>query len=338
MGATSCSTLSFHRDCLSVGVFRSLIQSLLSCLSSKVRQRPWLEEAFRSCSAAPDEPLRDGGSSCCRGKQIIMKTRKIGSRRQMTHYVVSRNPQVMREYGDIVLAIGASDEYSFVIRRDSTLYSRRSSKIVTSICSSFTGRFVFHWNEFFAPSTNLERDASDSKGSAGAAVSSSSSSASSSPVAAASASSSSTASSSSSSLSSSPPPPTAAAKSSLPSSSASSSSSSLAPSGATTPSAALRQPADSPLSPEAFAALHASFLSSSPLASPSCSSALLYPPVFDGRAACYPTDQSLKDYLSWRQADFHINNLYNTAFWGITQFLKKSQTEAERMLMGEWRL
>lgn len=30
---------------------------------------------------------------------------------------------------------------------------------------------------------------------------------------------------------------------------------------------------------------------------------LLYPPAFDGRVVLYPSDQNLRDYLSWRQAD-----------------------------------
>ena len=30
---------------------------------------------------------------------------------------------------------------------------------------------------------------------------------------------------------------------------------------------------------------------------------LLYPPSFDGRVVLYPTNQNLRDYLSWRQAD-----------------------------------
>ena len=37
-------------------------------------------------------------------------------------------------------------------------------------------------------------------------------------------------------------------------------------------------------------------------------------PVFDCRAVLYPSLQTLRDYVSWRQADVHINNLYNTAF------------------------
>ena len=30
---------------------------------------------------------------------------------------------------------------------------------------------------------------------------------------------------------------------------------------------------------------------------------LLYPPAFDARVVLYPTNQNLRDYLSWRQAD-----------------------------------
>ncbi|ODQ51348.1 tRNAHis guanylyltransferase [Saitoella complicata NRRL Y-17804] len=60
----------------------------------------------------------------------------------------------------------------------------------------------------------------------------------------------------------------------------------------------------------------------------------LYPPSFDGRAVLYPSDQNLRDYFSWRQADCHINNLYNTTNWAL--ILKGGMTErdAERELMG----
>ena len=46
---------------------------------------------------------------------------------------------------------------------------------------------------------------------------------------------------------------------------------------------------------------------------------LLYPPIFDGRVVLYPSNKNLRDYLSWRQADCHINNLYNTTFWAAVQ-------------------
>lgn len=48
---------------------------------------------------------------------------------------------------------------------------------------------------------------------------------------------------------------------------------------------------------------------------------LLYPPAFDSRIILYPSDENLRDYLSWRQADVHVNNLYNSAFWALV--LKK---------------
>ena len=57
-------------------------------------------------------------------------------------------------------------------------------------------------------------------------------------------------------------------------------------------------------------------------------------PSFDGRAVLYPTDETLKDYLSWRQADCHINNLYNTTFWNLVQNGGLSNQEAGEKLKG----
>ncbi|KAF1736588.1 tRNA(His) guanylyltransferase [Beauveria bassiana] len=58
-------------------------------------------------------------------------------------------------------------------------------------------------------------------------------------------------------------------------------------------------------------------------------------PTFDGRAVCYPTVQNLRDYMSWRQADCHINNLYNTAFWSLVQLGGLDNKEAEKTLAPE---
>lgn len=57
-------------------------------------------------------------------------------------------------------------------------------------------------------------------------------------------------------------------------------------------------------------------------------------PTFDGRCVCYPKKRILRDYLSWRQADCHINNLYNTTFWNMVQKGGMSGTEAELELKG----
>ncbi|KIM85050.1 hypothetical protein PILCRDRAFT_817887 [Piloderma croceum F 1598] len=63
-------------------------------------------------------------------------------------------------------------------------------------------------------------------------------------------------------------------------------------------------------------------------------SPLRYPPSFDGRIVLYPTEREVRDYLSWRQADTHINNLYNTAFWALVQQGGETTTQAHATLRG----
>ncbi|XP_066251147.1 probable tRNA(His) guanylyltransferase [Euwallacea similis] len=121
---------------------------------------------------------------------------------------------VLGEYKDILIAYGQSDEYSFVFRKDSTLYDRRKSKIMTYVSSLFSSSYVYFWKDYFK----------DTK--------------------------------------------------------------------------------------------------------------LKYPPSFDSRVVLYPTDENLRDYLSWRQADCHINNLYNTTFWALVLRGGLSNTEAEQRLNG----
>lgn len=54
---------------------------------------------------------------------------------------------------------------------------------------------------------------------------------------------------------------------------------------------------------------------------------LLIPPSFDSRVVVYPSDINLRDYLCWRQADVHINNLYNTVFWALVKKGNHSRTK-----------
>ncbi|KAK0060199.1 tRNA(His) guanylyltransferase isoform X2 [Biomphalaria pfeifferi] len=61
---------------------------------------------------------------------------------------------------------------------------------------------------------------------------------------------------------------------------------------------------------------------------------LQYPPAFDARVVLYPSDENLTDYLSWRQADCHINNLYNTCFWKLVQEKGLSPAQSEARLRG----
>jgi len=120
--------------------------------------------------------------------------------------------QVMKTFPDIWIAYGQSDEYSFVFKRKTQVFNRRSEKLVSCVVSCFSSSFALFFNEFFK----------DHK--------------------------------------------------------------------------------------------------------------LSEVPVFDSRCICYPTEQNLRDYLSWRQADCHINNLYNTCFWALVQQDKKSTEEAHKLL------
>ncbi|ETS63616.1 hypothetical protein PaG_01915 [Moesziomyces aphidis] len=116
--------------------------------------------------------------------------------------------------GQVALAFGESDEYSFLLRKSTTLYSRRNSKITTHIVSLFTSAYVWNWSKFFP-----------------------------------------------------------------------------------------NQP-------------------------------LLHPPSFDGRMVVYPNEQVVRDYFSWRQADTHINNLYNTTFWALVLQGGRTEQEATKELEG----
>lgn len=61
---------------------------------------------------------------------------------------------------------------------------------------------------------------------------------------------------------------------------------------------------------------------------------LQYPPSFDGRIVLYPSAENVIDYLKWRQADVHINNLYNTTFWALVIQGKLTPAQAEKRLCG----
>ncbi|CZT04446.1 THG1 Protein required for tRNAHis guanylylation at 5 prime [Rhynchosporium graminicola] len=122
---------------------------------------------------------------------------------------------VMNELPDIVIAYGISDEYSFVFHKTCALFERRSSKLVTTIVSTFTAYYVHLWSTHFP---------------------------------------------------------------------------------------------DLPLT--------------APL------------PSFDGRAVQYPSVHNLRDYMSWRQVDSHINNLYNTTFWALIQLGGFDAKSAEKELAG----
>lgn len=123
---------------------------------------------------------------------------------------------VLQYRNDVILAYGESDEYSFILRHDTSLYNRRRDKISSLFVSLFTSNYVALWPTYFA---DIE--------------------------------------------------------------------------------------------------LHIKHL-----------------PFFDSRCVAYPNLQTIKDYLSWRFVDTHINNLYNTVFWQLVQKCALTTQEAEKKLCG----
>jgi len=150
--------------------------------------------------------------------------------------------EVLKVFGDVRIAFGESDEYSFVFHKGTSLYNRRASKLSSLVVSCFSSAYTRYWGEHL-PGTPLRST-----------------------------------------------------------------------------------------------------------------------PVFDARAICYPSDQSLRDYLAWRQVDTHINNQargpwfgwklsitqpfnpqpsnpstvpqYNTCYWALRQQGGKSAQEAQLALKG----
>lgn len=57
---------------------------------------------------------------------------------------------VMEDCSDIVFAYGVSDEYSFVLRKTSTLYQRRASKLISVVVSLFSASYVMLWPTYMA--------------------------------------------------------------------------------------------------------------------------------------------------------------------------------------------
>lgn len=117
---------------------------------------------------------------------------------------------------DVIVAYGESDEYSFILRKDTTLYNRRQDKIASLFVSLFTSQYVALWPKFF---TDRELD-------------------------------------------------------------------------------------------------------------------FKHLPFFDSRCVVYPNLATIKDYLSWRFVDTHINNLYNTVFWQLVLKCGLTTQQAENRLSG----
>ncbi|KAI3944872.1 hypothetical protein MKW92_044232 [Papaver armeniacum] len=63
---------------------------------------------------------------------------------------------MFEEFPDLVFSYGVSDEYSFVFKKTTEFYNRRSSKIVSITGTFFTSFYVTKWKDFF-PDKDLKK-------------------------------------------------------------------------------------------------------------------------------------------------------------------------------------
>ncbi|KAK6458366.1 Thg1 C terminal domain-containing protein [Scheffersomyces xylosifermentans] len=64
--------------------------------------------------------------------------------------VMNRAAQaVMSQFSDVLMAYGDSDEYSFLLRKQCSLYERREMKLITMFASSISTNYYYYWNEEF---------------------------------------------------------------------------------------------------------------------------------------------------------------------------------------------
>lgn len=71
------------------------------------------------------------------------------------HVMNLAGQSVLEGFSDVVLGYGDSDEYSFLLRRETCLFNRRADKIATVFVSAFTAAYSFHWNRFVNEDADL---------------------------------------------------------------------------------------------------------------------------------------------------------------------------------------
>ncbi|RPB28691.1 tRNAHis guanylyltransferase [Terfezia boudieri ATCC MYA-4762] len=56
---------------------------------------------------------------------------------------------LLRDLPELLLAYGVSDEFSFLLSPQTTLFERREAKLTSTIVSTFTAYYVHHWPTYF---------------------------------------------------------------------------------------------------------------------------------------------------------------------------------------------
>ena len=68
---------------------------------------------------------------------------------RLINLMVSCGKNVLQQFPSLVLGYGQSDEFSFVFRKDTTLFGRSRDEIISGIVSVFASSFVFLWDKYF---------------------------------------------------------------------------------------------------------------------------------------------------------------------------------------------
>jgi tRNA(His) guanylyltransferase len=218
--------------------------------------------------------------------------------------------EVMRAFPEVALAYGESDEYSFLLRRAGVPFERRSTKLATLFASTFAAAYVRFWPEFFCagggngdpfaprPPRKQQRQQQQDEGKRRAGGDGGEDEDDDNPTAIA------------------------------------------IPLVSKEPEAFPDEERDSEEGRRAVQAAAAARgggegeAAAAPFATTPEPTPLRATPSFDARCVEYPTARTVRDYFSWRQADCHINNQYNTAFWALVQRGGLSPPEAQRALKG----
>jgi len=58
--------------------------------------------------------------------------------------------EVMKNFNELVIAYGQSDEYSFVFKKNANLFNRREDKILSCVLSLFSSSYVFYFSKYFS--------------------------------------------------------------------------------------------------------------------------------------------------------------------------------------------
>eukprot|EP00347_Sterkiella_histriomuscorum_P017049 403350856 len=71
--------------------------------------------------------------------------------------------EVMKQFTEIIISYGDSDEYSFIFKKSAKVFNRREDKILSTVLSLFSTSYVFYWDRYFQPEKYFSEQGLDSE-------------------------------------------------------------------------------------------------------------------------------------------------------------------------------